>query len=334
MTLDPQVKRLLEKIATENAPDWHGMTPEEGRQALAGFGKLYGEREEVAAVEDRIIKNGVRLRVYKPAAEEPTAVVVYFHGGGWVLGDLDTHDTMCRSLTNRTKAAIVSVDYRLSPEFKFPSGLEDCYSAVTYVYKNAASLGVDPDRLAVVGDSAGGNLAAAVTLLARDRKNLPIRFQGLICPVMDFAMDTNSYRIFAKGFGLTRASMQWFWQQYLKSDDQGKLPLASPLQASDLSGLPPTLIVAAQYDILRDEAEKYANQLQNANVPIDFRCYEGMVHGFVQFGGVIDLALQAIDEIGAVIQKNLSPERSTIHSSEKKKCHLTPRDARTVSRTA
>ena len=200
------------------------------------------------------------VRIYAPDAAAPLPVLVYFHGGGWVLGNLDTSDAQCRSLTNAIGCVTVSVDYRLAPEARFPAAVEDCYAATRWVADNASELGCDSKRVAVGGTSAGANLAAVVPLMARDRGHPSLAYQVLVYPITDGSMDTSSYRENAEGYFLTAGAMAWFWKHYINDDRDRSHPYAAPLNAADLSGLPPALVITAEYDPLRDEGEAYARE--------------------------------------------------------------------------
>lgn len=226
-------------------------------------------------------------------AAERLAVVVFFHGGGFVLCGLDSHDRLCRALTAGSGAIVVSVDYRLAPEHPFPAAVEDARAAVAWASRNAAALGGDPARLAVAGDSAGGALAASTCLHARDRGGPDVAFQLLIYPVTDAAQDTASYRDHAEGGFLTAAHMKWFWEQYLSDPAQAADPDASPLRADDLSGLPPACVLTAECDPLRDEGEAYAARLAEAGVPVESRRFEGAFHGFASLDHVLPVAAEA-----------------------------------------
>jgi len=303
MALHSQVKQFLDALVEQNAPGWEGLTPEEGRQVFASLTDLFGEVEPVERIQE--VDN---LRFYTPAGTGPFPAAAYFHGGGWVLGSRDTHDVLCRRLANAAQCVVVSVDYPLAPESKFPEPLEKCYEATQFISQNADKFGIDPSRIAVAGDSAGGNLAAAVAQLAIERGTPALCFQLLFYPVMDHHFDTKSYREFAEGFGLTRSSMQWFWQQYLGSDGDGQNPLASPLRkndlgSSDLGRLPPAHVITAEYDVLRDEGEAYAAKLVDAGVPTTLKRYQGMIHGFTHLAGILDTGKESLLEAASELRK-------------------------------
>jgi acetyl esterase len=243
-------------------------------------------------VEDRHIPGAdgnVAARVYTPEGNPPMGVLVYFHGGGFVLGDLESHDRVCRALANQAGCVVVSVDYRLAPEHVFPAGAEDCYAATKWVAENAASLGADGARLAVGGDSAGGNLAAVVSMMARDRGGPAINFQLLMYPVTDCALDTPSQKEFAAdGYVLSRGDMEWFWKNYCDTIAEKNNPYACPFRAKDLKNLPPALVLTASHDPLRDEGERFAERLIAAGVKTTCTRYEGVTHGFVSFADTLD----------------------------------------------
>ena len=238
----------------------------------------------------------------RAAGPGPFPILVFFHGGGFVIGDLDSMDAPCRALANRAGCLVVSVDYRRAPEHKFPTATEDCYAAVRWVAENAASLNGDSARIAVGGDSAGGNLAAVVALMARDRGGPPLRYQLLIYPATNHDFTTASCQENAEGYFLTTADSRWFWSQYLRDENDAANPYASPLRAEDLSGLPPALIITAEYDPLRDEGEAYAERLRQAGVAAEAKRYDGMIHGFFQMGAVIDRGKQAIEDAAQALR--------------------------------
>jgi acetyl esterase len=239
----------------------------------------------------------IPVRIYRPSDDDRLPALVYFHGGGWVLGNLDSHDATCRLLTNGAQCVVISVDYRLAPEHKFPAAADDAYAATTWVAENAAPLGIDPRRIAVGGDSAGGNLAAAVTLMAKEQGEPSIAYQVLIYPVTNHSFDTTSYETNAEGYMLTRRSMIWFWNHYLAEPADGQNAYASPLQADDLGGLPPALVITAEFDPLRDEGAAYAERLKQAGVPVKYTDYPGMIHGFFGMSLMLDTAKQAVSDV-------------------------------------
>ena len=307
MSLDPQVQAVLDKIRAAGSPEYWQMSPEGARDwhnRKAGI--LDVKPEPVWKVADLAIPGPaaeIPVRVYTPReTAQLLPVLVWLHGGGHVVGCLDSYDALCRQLALQAECIVVSVEYRLAPEHKFPAAPEDCYAATLWVAENAAAIGVDARRLAVGGDSAGGNLAAAVSLMARDRKKPAIAFQMLIYPVTDHSYDTASYRDNADGYLLTKDSMVWFWDHYLRAAGDGAEPYASPLRAQDLKGLPPAMVVTTEFDPLRDEGEAYANRLKQAGVPVKLKRYDGLIHGFFMMTGFFPQALQAVDEAAAEIR--------------------------------
>ncbi|MBM4266464.1 MAG: alpha/beta hydrolase [Deltaproteobacteria bacterium] len=283
MPLDEDVKQMMALLSPPGAPALHELGVEMARQAMNSLLGTGAEPEPVARVENRDIPgpNGpIPVRIYTPQGKGPHPALVYFHGGGWVLGNLETHDASSRSLTNQVGCVVVSVDYRLAPEHKFPCAIEDCYAATAWVAANARELDVDAARIAIGGDSAGGNLTATVALAAKERGGPRIVHQLLIYPVTDARMETVSYRENADGYFLTAGSMQWFWEQYLSCADDRTNPLASPECAKDLGGLPPATVITAEFDPLRDEGEAYGERLRAAGVPTEIRRWDGVIHGF------------------------------------------------------
>jgi acetyl esterase len=267
------------------------------------MGAMGGEPETVGNVEDREIpgpEGNIPVRIYTPEGNGPFPVLVFFHGGGWVIGNIETHDVVCRSLTNQAGCITVSVDYRLAPEHKFPAAPEDCYAATQWVVANAVTFNGDLARVAVGGDSAGGNLAAVVALMARDRGGPKLVYQLLIYPATDYYLPgTQSIKDNAEGYFLTRDDMIWFIDHYLSGEEDTKHPYAFPLKAGDLSGLVPAMVITAEFDPLRDEGEMYAFQMQQAGVAVTARRYDGTIHGFVSLSGMIDLGKQALADAAA-----------------------------------
>lgn len=299
--LDAQVKDFLNLLTKMNVPPLESMTPSEARaSAIEGFKSMNFPKGEVSGIENFEIPGSeceIRLRTYYPPGNKPFPAVLYFHGGGWVFDNLDTHDHVCRALCSGAECVVVSVDYRLAPENKFPAAVVDCYEATKWVSENSEAIKVDPLRIAVGGDSAGANLAAAVSLTARDIGEPRISFQLLVCPVADLSsFDRESCKRYADGYFLTLAQMKWFRELYVEKPDDVYDPRVSPLLARDLSGLPDSLIITAEFDLLRDEGEKYAQRLQNYGVPVQCLRYNGMIHDFFLLLGLVDRARDAMDE--------------------------------------
>ncbi len=295
VVLDPQMKILLDTFNAAGPMFLRAETPEQARakmQALMEANPI--PPEEIYRAENRSIPGvagEIPVRIYTPEGNPPMGVLVYYHGGGFVLGDLESHDRVCRSLANKAGCVVVSVGYRLAPEHVFPAAADDCYAATKWVAGNAASIGADPARLAVGGDSAGGNLAAAVAMMARDQGGPAIAFQLLFYPVTDCALDTPSQKEFAAdGYVLSRGDMEWFWNHYLGSgaDAEKTNPYACPLRAKNLAGLPPALVMTASHDPLRDEGERFAQRLISAGVKVTCTRYEGVTHGFISFADALD----------------------------------------------
>ncbi|MGF6951584.1 acetyl esterase [Neobacillus sp. B4I6] len=308
MPIDPQVKLILEQMEAKGAPPWHTLTPAEARQPIDRR-PLTGEPEEVGKVENRTIPGPageMPVRIYTPDGQGPFPALVYYHGGGWVIGDLDAVEIICRLLANRANSVVVSVDYRLAPEHKFPAAVEDAYAAVKWLEENGSSILVDSARVAVGGDSAGATLAAVVALMAKDRGEPSLVYQMLIYPVTHHAYDTESYRENAEGYYLTKDSMVWFWNHYLRDEEDGRNPYASPLRADNLSGLPPALVITAEFDPLRDEGEAYAKRLKAAGVPVEVTRYNGMIHGFFGMPGVLEQAKKAIEQAANALKRTFS----------------------------
>jgi len=304
--LDPNVRLLLEAIAAQGDPPLETLQPSEARRLAAeSLRPVAGIAEPVSSVEDLRIpgpEGDIPIRVYTPNASAPRPAMVYFHGGGWVVCDLDTHDVVCRAIARRAGAVVVSVDYRLAPEHKFPAAVVDCYAATAWVAANATKLGINPKRIAVGGDSAGGNLGAVVSLKSRDENGPAIALEVMVYPVTDLSsFATPSYQEFAEGYQLTRDEMEWFRDHYLRSMLDAHSAYASPLVASDLRGLPPALIITAECDPLRDEGEAYAKRLQQAGVAVTYTCYAGMIHPFFSLSGAIPQALDAIQQVADAV---------------------------------
>lgn len=306
MTLDPQVAKLLRQMAGPAITD---ITVDQARREMIRSSQQLGEPPELPLVEDRTVPgpNGdIPIRVYKPIDTDATLpVLVYFHGGGWVIGSIDTHDKYCRQLALAAEICIISVDYRLAPEHPYPAPADDCYAATKWIAENANELRIDAGRLAVGGDSAGGNLAAVVTLMSRDRGGPSLAFQLLIYPITDCDFDTESYLKNATGYHLTRAAMMWFWVQYVPNASQRRQQYAAPLRAENLDRLPPAFVLTAEYDPLCDEGEKYARRLEQAGNRVELRRYDGTIHGFVRRSHLLDCAQVAMTDVARSLKKNL-----------------------------
>ncbi len=308
MPLDPQVKAVLAQIPPLGDEVMLALPPPVLRQAMAAMPGSSGPVEAVARVENRTLPGPageIPVRIYAPSEARGLPAMVYFHGGGFVIGGLDTHDGTCRSLANAIGCMVVSVDYRLAPEHKFPAGPEDCYAATRWVAEKGAEIGVDGARICVGGDSAGGNLAAVVALMARDRRGPALRHQLLIYPVANHDFATASYEENKQGYLLSREMMRWFWNHYLVRPEDGANPYASPLRAASLAGLAPAHVITAEFDPLRDEGEALAARLARDGVPTTRVRYDGMIHGFFSMSAMIDTAKRAIAEAAAAVRAKL-----------------------------
>lgn len=308
--LDPQMAQLIEQLDALGGPPLETLSPPQARRGYAGIRALSGSTR-LAEARDLTLRGpggALPARLYLPtpaSPEAPLPAVVYLHGGGWVIGSVETHDGLCRALAAASGCALVSVDYRLAPEHKFPAAVDDAYAALCEVAARAQELCLDPARLAIGGDSAGGTLATVACLMARERGGPTPRAQLLLYPSTSHDRDTTSHAEFASGFLLTRPLMEWFSAHYLRGPEDARHPYVAPLHAEDLRGLPPALIVTAELDPLRDEAEAYARRLEDAGVPVWLRRYGGAVHGFLQMAGVVPAARAAIAEIGAELRRAL-----------------------------
>jgi acetyl esterase len=290
-----------------DGPPAHELPVEQARaEHSADTERLSGPGEPVAEVRDVTVPTAggeLRIRAYRPQAEAP-GVVAYLHGGGWIMGTLESYDTPLRALANASGAVVASIGYRLSPEHRFPAAVDDTLAGVRWLAAHAGELGADASRLAVAGDSAGGNLAAVAAL--RLRGELPLRAQALIYPITDSGLDTPSYRRFGEGHGLSAAGMRRFWSLYLDGAD-GRHPDASPLRARDLTGLPPAYVLTADEDVLRDEGEAYAARLREAGVPTELVRWPGTIHGFFRWLAVATAAREAIHAVGSALRRALAP---------------------------
>ncbi len=309
MALDPQVKAILDQMAS--LPRFEELSVADARKQTierAAAGRL--PTLPVASVVNRTVPGpggDLPVRIYTPNGSGPFPLMVFFHGSGFVVCNLDTHDGTCRNLCSAAGCVVVSVDYRLAPENKFPAGVDDCYQATKWAAAHAWELNANSARIVVAGDSAGGNLAAVVALMVRDQGGPALRGQLMIYPVTDYYKPGHpSYVDNAEGYGLTAAGMRWFWGHYLNDEAEADNPYVSPLRAANLRGLPPALIITAEYDVLRDEGERYGQRLAEAGVPTRVTRYDGMHHGFFQMYGLVEKAIQALEEVAAWLKERFT----------------------------
>lgn len=313
MSLDKNVKALLDQMASLGAPKLWELGPQAARAAMR-MSIFRTNDVAIGATSDRTFPGPmgtVGLRVYTPLGTHPPLLpgLVFFHGGGFVLGDLESHDGLCRTLSNESGCRVVSVDYRLAPEHPFPAAVEDCFAAIQWVAANAAELGIDAARIAVGGDSAGGNLAAVAAVLAKKAGGPKLAFQLLIYPVAQLGgAETASMRENAKGYFLEKASMEWFTRLYCPEVNQRSDPRLSPLLARDVTGLPPAYVVTAGFDPLRDEGKAYADKLDAAGVPVTYVNYPGMIHGFFSFRGLVPKAREAVAAAAGALRAALTQD--------------------------
>jgi acetyl esterase len=299
--VDPQIKILLDAMAELEAPTMADQTPEQVREQFAAFATMGAGQPEVGSVEDRTIPGPdvpVGVRVYRPEGDGPFGGLVFYHGGGWVIGDLESHDSLCRQLCSGAGVVVVSVDYRLAPEHPCPAGSRDAWTALQWVAANGSELGIDTGRLAVGGDSAGGNLSALVALRARDEGGPDLRLQLLIYPATDLTFESPSIKENGDGYFLTAESMHWFCDHYLGVDRQHGDPndgTVSPLRAASLAGAAPARVVTAEFDPLRDEGDAYAARLAKDDVEVEHDTNPGMIHGFFQMGAMAPAANAAVE---------------------------------------
>ena len=305
MPLDPTMKAILDAMPQMFTAETLRLPAAELRR-MSKQRPAPGAVAEVARVENRSIPGPageIPVRIYWPRVPQSDGVLVFFHGGGWVLCDLDSHDGTCRALCDGAGCITVSVDYRLAPEHRFPAAPEDCFAATRWVAANARELGADPARVAIGGDSAGGNLSAVVALMARERGGPSLVHQLMVYPVTDLAFESPSMKENAVGYMLTTEAMIWFREQYLAKARDGQDPLASPLLAKDLAGLPPATVITAEFDPLRDEGEAYAARLRQAGIATDLRRYDGVIHGFFGMAELLPQARQAIAQACGNLRK-------------------------------
>jgi acetyl esterase len=314
-SLHPQIREVLKVMAEAQLRPIEEMTPVEARKQMEATARARkAEPLPVARVEERTIPGPageIRLRLYWPQAAAPVPAIVYYHGGGHVIGSLDTHDFVARNLCSGVGASVVSVDYRMGPEHKFPAAVDDCWAALQWVGANAESLGADRSRIGVHGDSAGANLAAVVALLARDAGGPRLALQSLVYPITDYGLVGDSYERYADGYGiLTKGAMEWFRDHYLQTPADAKDWRASPIKAPSLAGVAPGIVVTAECDVLHDDGQRYAEAMSRAGVPVEYKEYPGMIHAFFGMVPAVDDAMNAQRTVWAAFKRAFatSPE--------------------------
>jgi len=306
----PQVQVLLDMLDERNTPPTYGTTPEVAREQYLALTEMM-DPDEVGDTENFAIEGpagAIPVRAYVPEGEGPFPVLVYYHGGGWVIGDLDTHENVCTALCARSETVVLSVDYRLAPENPFPAAVEDAYATAEWAAEFAGDISGDPGRVAVGGDSAGGNLTAAVTLMAKDQDGPDLSHQLLIYPAVasPAVHEFDSHEENAEGYFLERDSMDWFYERYVESEAHARNEYLAPLLTRDLSDLPPATVVTAGFDPLHDEGAEYAERLEAAGVDVEHRNFEGMIHGFAQMMEMVDGGEEAIDFLAAELAASLA----------------------------
>jgi acetyl esterase len=306
--IDPQFKKYLKEVKLNQKTVFSVPDIEKSRiMADEITTSEISKPEKVFDLKDIVIrgyKNDITLRLYKPERKPPLPILLFFHGGGWVFGNLKNYESFCTQIVNLSSIAVVSVDYNLAPEHKFPEPVEDCYSALIWILKNGSKYGLDPSRLIICGDSAGANISAAITLMARDRGNSSIGYQVLIYPVVDLSsFDYESFKLFGTGNLLDTEDMPLAIERYLNNKDERFDPYVSPILAKDFSNLPPAYIITAGYDVLRDEGHEYALELAKAGVPVAIRCYKEFMHGFFTMDAISDAVRPAIVETAEFLKK-------------------------------
>jgi acetyl esterase len=305
MSLAPEIEAFLNRLDALNLPQVWQAPVDEIRRNTQGRTITSGPVENILEISNRFIPgptSDLPVRIYRPTVATNEPAIVYFHGGGWVLNFLDIYDASLARLANQSGATIIAVNYQKAPEHPFPIPFDDCYATLLWVVANATNLGIDENRIGVAGDSAGGNLAAAVALKARDN-DIALSVQILIYPATDRNFDTASYKENATGYGLSTQAMQWFWDQYLQGSHHDENPYAIPMRASSFKALAPAIIITAQYDPLLTDGERYAELLHRDGVPVLYKGYEGMIHGFFTNMAITPTAQQAIDFIAYEVKK-------------------------------
>lgn len=310
MPVHPQAQLVLDVMNESGLVIDESTDPAAIRVQMEEFARAgRAAAEPVDRVDDRTIPGPggeLPVRVYRPSADTSLPVLVWFHGGGWTIGSLDTHDNTCRSLANAAGCVVVSVGYRLAPEHKFPAAVDDAVAATQWVAEHASELGGDAGRVAVAGDSAGGNLAAVVSLLARDAGGPALAYQLLVYPVTDYEFENPSMRENATGYFLELESMRWFYNQYLNDESDGDDWRFSPIRAAELAGLPPAFVLTAELDPLRDQGEAYARKLEAAGVPVELRRYDGVFHGFFGMRDFMEPAEAAFGDVTKALREALA----------------------------
>ncbi|MYL70495.1 alpha/beta hydrolase fold domain-containing protein [Halobacillus litoralis] len=313
MKVDPQVLRLLQTIGNRMSqlehPPLDQLTPKQSRDYYEVAREYFKELPvDGVNVDDSSFMgragNEIPVRIYTPEGEGPFPVLVYFHGGGWVFGNIDSSNNICRYFSCHAKTVIVSVDYRLAPEHKYPAAFHDALDAITWVSNEAGHWNTDSHRLAVGGESSGGNLAAASAIYFMDKPGIEISHQFLITPVLDYNFDTESYRS-NYTYNLTNEKMKWFFQHYLNREEEGRDVFVSPLRLKKMAGLPPTIMVTAEYDPLREEAFAYAEELHASGVTVTHHHFDDLVHSFINMAGVVDRSAEALESITRTLKERL-----------------------------
>ena len=306
--LHPQIQRVLQVMDEAKLKPIEAMTPAEAREQMEATAQ--GRKAEplpVDRVEEGLVSGpagDIRLRLYWPDKAAPLPAIVYYHGGGHVIGSLDTHDLVARNLCAGAEALVVSVDYRMGPEHRFPAAVEDSFAALKWVHANAKDHGADPNRIGVHGDSAGANLAAVVALLARDAGSPRLRLQSLVYPITDYGLSGDSYARYARGYGiLTQEAMVWFRDHYLRAPEDANDWRASPIKAPSLDGVAPAIVITAECDVLHDDGQRYAEALHRAGAPVDYREYPGMIHAFFGMVPAVDDAMNAQRAVWAAFKR-------------------------------
>jgi acetyl esterase len=337
MPLDPAAKNLLDVLVAAGRPKVWQISPVEAREGLRALAEAADAKDvPIGRIEDGTLPGPagpLRYRSYTPrdAAREPLPGLVYFHGGGFVIGDLDTHDGLCRQLANASGCRVISVAYRLAPEYKFPAAIEDAYASASWVIAQAHEFGIDPERIAVGGDSAGGNLAAVVCQLAKERGSPKLALQLLLYPATESGVDTPSRLALAEGYLLEKRSIEWFFQHYVEPGTDPIDPRLSPLIATDVSGLPAAHIHTAEFDPLVDEGKAYADKLEAAGVEVEYTCHAGMIHHFFCLAGSIPYARRAIGDAGAAMKRALNQKTAVVPEAAKRQSGTHDHEFRNVS---